>query len=47
MIKNIVELLQIANGETESIRIAQGLNALPKDFKGARKLIKNNIKWAK
>ena len=45
MIKNIIDLLQIANGETESIRIAQGLNALPKDFKSGLKLIKNTIQW--
>tara|TARA_R110001592_G_scaffold28641_2_gene104744 strand:- start:3523 stop:3663 length:141 start_codon:yes stop_codon:yes gene_type:complete len=44
MIKNILELLQIANGETENIRIAQGKNALPKDFKSALKQIKNIIK---
>ena len=37
MIKNILELLKVANGETENIRIAQG--------KSASKLIKNIIKW--
>jgi len=45
MIKNIIDLLQVVNGETENIKIAQGKNALPKDFKNAFKLIKNNIKW--
>jgi len=45
MIKDILELLKIANGETENIRIAQGKNALPKDLKSASKLIKNIIKW--
>lgn len=45
MIKNILELLKVANGETENIRIAQGKNALPKDFKSASKLIKNIMKW--
>jgi len=45
MIKNIIDLLQIADGETENIRIAQGKNALPKDLKGAYKIIKNTIKW--
>tara|TARA_B110000259_G_scaffold157044_1_gene178824 strand:- start:109 stop:252 length:144 start_codon:yes stop_codon:yes gene_type:complete len=47
MIKNIIELLQIANGETESIKIAQGKYALPKNLKSGFKLIKNNIKWQK
>jgi len=45
MIKNIIDLLQVVNGETENIKIAQGKNALPKDFKNAFKLIKKNIKW--
>ena len=45
MIKSILELLKIANGETENIKIAQGKNALPKDLKGAFKQIKNTIKW--
>ena len=45
MIKNIIDLLQIAQGETENIKIAQGKYALPKNFKGAIKQIKNNLKW--
>jgi|TARA_R110002012_G_scaffold250609_1_gene428452 hypothetical protein len=45
MIKNILDLLQLANGETENIRIAQGKNALPKDLKTGFKLIKNTLKW--
>jgi hypothetical protein len=40
-------VLQIAKGETENIKIAQGKNALPKDLKSASKLIKNTIKWQK
>ena len=44
MIKNIVDLLQIAKGETENIKIAQGRNALPKDLKGSYKLIKNILR---
>ena len=47
MIKNIVELLQVAKGETDNIRIAQGKDALPKDLKGASKIIKNTIRWQK
>lgn len=43
MIKNIIDLLQVVNGETENIRIAQGKNALPKDLKGAVKLIKKQF----
>tara|TARA_R110002012_G_scaffold306649_2_gene511523 strand:+ start:19401 stop:19544 length:144 start_codon:yes stop_codon:yes gene_type:complete len=45
MIKNILDLLALANGETENIKIAQGKNALPKNFKSAFKQIKNEIKW--
>jgi len=44
MIKNILDLLQLAKGETENIRIAQGKNALPKTLKGSIKLIKNTIR---
>ena len=45
MIKNIIDLLQLANGETENIKIAQGKNALPKDLKSSFKLIKRTLKW--
>ncbi len=45
MIKNIIDLLQFADGETKNIRIAQGKNALPKDLKSASKIIKNTIRW--
>jgi|TARA_R110000787_G_scaffold86770_1_gene184914 hypothetical protein len=45
MIKNILDLLKVADGETENIRIAQGLNSLPKDFKDVITKVKNNIKW--
>jgi len=40
MIKNILDLLAIANGETENIRIAQRKFALPTTFKQIRKIIK-------
>ena len=33
MIKNIIDLLQVTNGETESIKIAQGKYKLPMTFK--------------
>jgi|TARA_R100001460_G_scaffold91434_3_gene133232 hypothetical protein len=45
MIKNILDLLALSNGETENIRIAKGKYALPKDLKSAYKKLKNNIKW--
>jgi|TARA_R100001369_G_C3203414_1_gene146316 hypothetical protein len=47
MIKNILDMLELAKGETENIKIAQGKNALPKDLKSASKIIKNTIKWQK
>tara|TARA_R110000824_G_scaffold75727_4_gene192005 strand:+ start:238 stop:381 length:144 start_codon:yes stop_codon:yes gene_type:complete len=47
MIQNIIELLQIAKGETDNIRIAQGKDALPKDLKSASKIIKNTTRWQK
>tara|TARA_R110000737_G_scaffold57552_1_gene82976 strand:- start:654 stop:794 length:141 start_codon:yes stop_codon:yes gene_type:complete len=45
MIKNIIDLLQVVSGGSENIRIAQGLNSLPKDFKDVITKVKNNIKW--
>jgi len=47
MLRNIFELLQIANGETERIRIAQGKYKLPETFKEGVKQIKNEVKWQK
>ena len=44
MIKNILDLLKIVNGETENIRIAQGRYALATDLKSAYKQIKNKLK---
>jgi|TARA_R110000737_G_scaffold28844_1_gene47307 hypothetical protein len=45
MIKNILELLKHANGETENIKIAQGKNKLPTTIKEGYKAIKQEIKW--
>ena len=45
MILNIIEILQVVNGETENIRIAQGKYFLPKTFKKTIKQIKNEIVW--
>ena len=45
MIKNIIDLLQVVEGDTENIRIAQGKNALPTNVKNGIKLLKKQIKW--
>tara|TARA_B110000879_G_scaffold78282_1_gene108997 strand:+ start:720 stop:860 length:141 start_codon:yes stop_codon:yes gene_type:complete len=45
MIKNILDLLKFAKGETENIRIAQGKNKLPMTLKEGYKAFKQNIKW--
>ena len=43
MIKNIIELLKIVDGETETIRIAQGKYKLAESFKEGFKQIKTLI----
>jgi len=45
MIKNILELLKHADGETENIRIAQGKHKLPTTIKEGYKALKREIKW--
>ena len=45
MIKNIIELLDIAKGETENIRIAKGKYYIPETFKDTFKQIKQEAKW--
>lgn len=47
MIQNILELLKLANGETENIRIAQGKYELPSGLIGAGKKIKRELRWKK
>ena len=47
MIKKIIDLLQVENGETENIKIAQGKYALPTNFKVAYRQLKKEIKWLK
>ena len=47
MIKMLLKMLEIADGETENIRIAQGKYLYPKTFNGAWKGFKNEIKWQK
>ena len=44
MIKDIIELLQYVEGETENIKIAQGKYKLPETIKEGYKQIKKKIK---
>ena len=45
MIQDILNLLELAKGETENIKIAQGKYYLPKTFKGAFKTINKESEW--
>jgi hypothetical protein len=45
MIKNILELLELAQGETENIRIAKGKYYFPKTFSEIYKHQKKIYKW--
>lgn len=45
MIKDILEILEVAKGETELIRIAKGKYYLPKTFKEAYKHTKKTYEW--
>ena len=45
MIKNILDLLPYAKGETENIRIAKGRYKMPETFKEGLKQLKKEIKW--
>ena len=45
MIKQIIELLKHANGETETIRIAQGKHKLPLTIREGYKALKQEIQW--
>jgi|TARA_R110000787_G_scaffold30258_4_gene81345 hypothetical protein len=47
MIKNILDLLKILNGNTENIRIAQGKYKLPETFSEGFKQIKQTVQWHK
>jgi len=47
MIKNILELLELAQGETENIRIAKGKYYLPKSFLEVFKHQKKIYGWHK
>ena len=45
MIKLILDNLKYANGETETIRIAQGKYKLPTTLKEGYKALKKQIQW--
>ena len=45
MLQNILELLQIADGETERIRIAKGKYKMPETLKEGYKQFKKEVKW--
>jgi|TARA_R100001460_G_C3525214_1_gene172958 hypothetical protein len=45
MIKIIIGALQIAKGETENIKIAQGKHKLPTTIREGWKQFKTEIKW--
>lgn len=45
MIKQILDLLKHANGETETIRIAQGKHKLPLTIREGYKALKQEIQW--
>tara|TARA_R100001369_G_C3310557_1_gene167237 strand:+ start:769 stop:918 length:150 start_codon:yes stop_codon:yes gene_type:complete len=45
MIKLIIDMLELANGETDKIKIAQGKYYFPNSLKNAFKQIKKEIKW--
>ena len=47
MIKMLLKMLEIADGQTENIRIAQGKYLYPKTFGGALKGFKKDLKWLK
>jgi len=47
MIKNIIELLSVVNGETELIQIAQGRYKLAETFKEGFKQTTQQAKWKK
>lgn len=47
MIKNILDLLPFAKGETEYIRIAQGKYNLPSNIKKTMQQLKKENQWQK
>jgi len=47
MIKNIIDLLQVVDGETENIRIAQGKYKLAETLSEGVKQTKRKLRWRK
>jgi hypothetical protein len=47
MIKNIIDLLQVVDGETENIRIAQGKYKLAETLSEGVKHTKRKLRWHK
>jgi hypothetical protein len=47
MIKNIIDLLQVVDGETENIRIAQGKYKLAETLTEGDKQTKRKLRWHK
>ena len=45
MIKNIIDLLQVVEGDTENIKIAKGKYKLAETLKEGYKQIKRDLKW--
>ena len=45
MLKNIIDLLQVVNGETERIKFAQGSKYLPDNWKDGLKIAKRMANW--
>lgn len=45
MIKGIITMLSKVDGETESIRIAQGKNKLPTSWKDIINITKRDLRW--
>ena len=47
MIKNIIDLLQVVEADTENIRIAQGKYKLAETLKEGVKQTKRKLRWRK
>jgi len=45
MLNQILQMLKDANGETENIRIAQGVNKLPTNLNDGVQTLKTQAKW--
>ena len=45
MIKDIIDLLQVVDGDTENIKIAQGKYKLAETLKEGYEQIKRDLKW--